>query len=519
MSAKASARAHRTLVPVAAIAAVIVAVSTVPAAELAGRVVDARTGEPIPDANIRITQTGHAAATEVNGEFDFANLPDGSIELVITHIAYRPWRRTAPAESMPPEMRLQPIIHEEQGIVVTTNRALRGESPVAFENITTEEIRRSYYAQDVPMLLTQAPGVYASSDNGNGIGYSYLSIRGFSQRRVSVLINGVPLNDPESHEVYWIDLPDLPENTQDIQIQRGVGTTLYGSNSIGGTVNLLTSQLSPIRTIMVNSGLGSYDTRKFSVALNSGLIDGRHAMYGRFSRIVSDGYREGAWTDLWSYFLSAARYDEKWTNRVNIFGGPEKTHLSYKGIPRRFIDGDTSFVWNVDGIELSPVGDVEEDRRFNPLQWEEETDNFNQPQYQLLTEYRPNDNWTFENTLYYIKGSGFYDQYRTNKSFDEYHLTPLDVDGEEINEAEVLVRRRQVDNDFYGIVPRASCRHRKGVLSFGAEFRHLKADHWAEIRSVRPAPLDFIPGQRYYSYDGRKTVLHSGSAILQLRRP
>ncbi len=291
-----------------------------------------------------------------------------------------------------------------------------------------------------------------------------------------------------------------------------MGTTLYGANSIGGTVNVLTHYLAPVRAVSFNSGFGSYGTRKFTVGLSSGLIDDRHSVYGRFSRIVSDGYRDNGWTDLWSYFLSAARYDEKWINRLNIFGGPEQTHLAYKGIPRWFINGDTTYydtTTNYKGTLPRPSGDPDRDRRYNPFEWDGETDNFNQPHYQWLTEYRPDSLWRIENTAYYIKGKGFYDQLRTGADFGQYYLNPFSYPGseEEINEADQLWRRRWVENNFWGLIPRATRKHNRGEFTAGVEFNRLMADHWAEVQAVRPAPPDFTPGQRYYDYEGRKTVV------------
>ncbi len=482
---------------------------------ISGRIVDAETGRPVAAATVRVPGAGYTTLADEEGRFALANLPPGSFELTVTHVAYHPFRKTVDGIDDLGVIRLAPLVIEGQEIVVTGTRARRGESPAAFDNLSREEIRRSHYAQDVPMLLTESPGVYAYSDNGNGIGYSYLSIRGFPQRRISVLVNGVPLNDPESHEVYWIDLPDLPENTQDIQVQRGVGTTLYGANSIGGTVNVLTHYLSPSRELTVHSGFGSHDTRKFTVGFSSGLIEDKHAVYGRFSRIVSDGYRDNAWTDLWSYFLSAARYDEKWTNRLNLFGGPEQTHLAYKGLPRWYLNGDTTYYDSHTEVQDDfprPTGDPDVDRRFNPFTWDGETDNFNQPHYQWISEYRPDSLWRLENTLYYIKGEGYYDQLRAGADFGQYQLQPFpqpapDGDTTIIDEADQLWRRRWVENDFWGFIPRVTRKHTRGELTAGVEFNRLTADHWAEVQSVRPAPPDFIPGQRYYDYDGRKTVL------------
>ncbi|MEW5701173.1 MAG: TonB-dependent receptor [Candidatus Zixiibacteriota bacterium] len=469
------------------------------ATDLNGKVVDAQTGRSVAAATVSIAGTSRATAAADDGAFTFEGVPEGPVELVVRHVAYHPWRQRLTPSEVPEIVRLQPLILEGQGIVVTGTRAVRGQSPVAFENVTRREIDRAHYAQDLPVLLSESPGVYTSSDNGNGIGYSYLSIRGFPQRRVSVLVNGVPLNDPESHEVYWIDLPDLAENLEDAQIQRGVGTTLYGSNSIGGTVNLLTSYLAPNRRTSVSSGVGAYGTRRFSVAFNSGLIDARHSVYGRFSRIVSDGYRDHSWTDVWSYFFSAARFDEKWTNRLNIFGGPEQTHLAYKGIPRRFIDGDTTFTFN----GRRPTGEPDVDRRYNPFEWSGETDNFNQPQYQLLTEFRPDSMWRLENTSYYIKGRGFYDQLRSDEKYAKYHLISPDAFR---SRADQLWRRRWVDNDFWGLIPKITRRHTNGEIAVGGEFNRLTARHWGEAQSVIPAPADFVPGQRYHDYEGAKTV-------------
>jgi len=479
--------------------------AAIEAATLSGRIVDARTGEPVPAATVRLAQTRIGVAARDDGNFDLPDIPEGRIELIVHHVGYRPWRRTVMPSGEPEIIRLEPVILPGQDIVVTSTRATRGESPVAFENMSQQEIKKAYYAQDMAQLLTETPGVYAYSENGNNIGNSALSIRGFPQRRVSVLINGVPLNDPESHEVYWIDLPDLSESLEDVQIQRGVGTTLYGANSMGGTINLLTNYLSPAHQITINSGFGSYNTRKFSVALNSGLIDDRYSMYGRFSRIVSDGYRMNSWTDLWSYFFAAARYDAKWTNRLNIFGGPERTHLSYYGVPRWYQWGDTTYfdatTSTRDFSTRRPTGDPEVDRRFNKLEWPQETDNFNQPQYQLITEFHPDSNWLFENTSFYIKGRGYYDQLRFQQKYKKYHLFGS-------GKASELARRRWVDNDFLGFVPKLTRKHRGGALTVGGEIQRLYADHWAEVLAVIPAPdSDFTPGQRYYDYQGRKTVV------------
>ena len=124
------------------------------------------------------------------------------------------------------------------------------------------------------------PGAYAYSDAGNGIGYSYLSIRGFPQRRISVLVNGVPLNDPESHEVYWIDHPDLLASTAEVQVQRGVGSALYGAAALGGSVNLETVAVRRRRSSRARLGAGTFGTAALHARGGSGLLDGGWTLYG-----------------------------------------------------------------------------------------------------------------------------------------------------------------------------------------------------------------------------------------------
>ncbi|TMQ49157.1 MAG: Plug domain-containing protein, partial [Candidatus Eisenbacteria bacterium] len=191
-------------------------------------------------------------------------------------------------------------------VVVSTTRA--GErSPVARSTLTRAEIQRVNWGQDTPMALATLPGAYAYSDAGNGIGYSYLSLRGFPQRRISVLINGVPLNDPESHEVYWIDHPDLLSSTADAQVQRGVGAALYGAASVGGAVSLETPSFGEQRSVRASLAYGDYRTRRFMVEMDSGRLPDGWNYYGRYSRIETDGYRDQSWSRLWSYDLGVRR--------------------------------------------------------------------------------------------------------------------------------------------------------------------------------------------------------------------
>ncbi|HHM24243.1 MAG TPA: TonB-dependent receptor, partial [Bacteroidetes bacterium] len=300
-----------------------------------GTVTDSQTGQPLVGANIFLEGTTIGTTSDANGHYVLTGVPAGRYTLTVSYLGYRLEKRTVvvSAPTLTVNFALTPVVLPGQEVIVTATRAKFRETPVPFTNISRGELQQRYWAQDIPMLIATAPSVYAYSDAGNGIGYSYLKIRGFDQRRVNVMLNGIPLNDPEDHNVYWVDMPDFAASVQDIQIQRGAGTSIYGSSSFGGSVNIVTSELTSERGLKIVSGAGSYDTRKFTAQFNSGLVNNTYALTARYSRVLSDGYRERSNVDLWSYFLSAARYTANTTTQINIYGGQEITHAAWDGSP------------------------------------------------------------------------------------------------------------------------------------------------------------------------------------------
>jgi iron complex outermembrane receptor protein len=485
------------------------------AERIAGRVLDAATGAPLAAATVHLDTPPMTQITDSAGNFVFAPVPAGPHRIRATFVGYTPNETEIDAAAEPSAvvLRLAPTVLPGEEVIITTTRASAQTDAIPHSNLTRDEIEHDYTAQDVPMLLASEPGVYAYSDAGNGVGYSYLQIRGFDQRKVSVLVNGVPHNDPESHQVYWVDMPDLLESATDIQVQRGVGASLYGASAAGGVVSLEVDPFAAEPGVRFNSGFGSYGTRRWSLSGQSGVGGDRYAVYGRYSRVVSDGYREQSWVDMWSYFIGLARYDRNLVNRFHAYGGEENLHLAYYGI---------------DAATLAT------DRRFNPLTYNDETDNFKQPHYELLTDWHINDRLTFHNTLFYIKGDGYYLQSDSYSTFDDLELAPIltkdstqyepwryetvvtdtafTYDSQDARWHQVVnttfrrdtllsgdtvfvvgqypdaVLQRWVQNDFYGIVPRFELTHTKGRLEFGGSFDLHRGVHFGQLRSVSPAP-------------------------------
>ncbi len=500
--------------------------SSITAADLRGLIIDSESGQPVPGALVKLIGEDNSAVSDLDGIFRLADIPDKAVEIVITHLSYAVSKETLPALSKGiHQIRLNPVLLQGQDVIVTATRAEKGETPAAFTNISREQIERDYWAQDTPMLLSSATNIFAYSDAGNGLGYSYLKLRGFNQNRVSVMVNGIPLNGAESHEVYWVDLPDFANNVQDIQIQRGVGTSLYGQSALGGTVNLITNDFSAMPALKVETGYGSYNTSKLSISGNSGLIKDSYVFYGRFSKIKSDGYRDNSWLDTYSYFFGIARYDKNMTWKFNTYGGPEKLHLAYKGIAQD---------------QLST------NRKYNELEYEDEIDNFNQPHYEFFHDWQLNDNMTISNTLYYFHGEGYYNQFREDEDLAEYDLgafydfdtwnmytysdstfpvefyASLDSAGNPVADSNGyyalsqtsvdLVRKPWVKEHDWGWIPRMIIEHDKGKLTIGGEMRIHGGHHWSEVIWADVYPNGYEPNHHIHDYMAKSNTFTIYSA-------
>ena len=410
-------------------------------------------------------------------------------------------------------------------VVVSTTRT--GEhAPFARTVVGREALRSLNYGQDTPMALATLPGAYAYSDAGNGLGYSYLSLRGFPQRRISVLINGVPLNDPESHEVYWIDHPDLLASTSEVEMQRGVGSALYGAASLGGSVNLETAPMQETPAASAIGAWGSFDTRRLMLEMNSGRLAGGWNLYGRYSRIETSGYRELSGSRLWSYALSARRTLEHQSFRLNLYGGPEETHLAYLAIPAEYMDGLVT-------------GDRDRDRRFNPLTYQGERDHFFEPHYELIHGWSPRAGLTFSQTLFYFDGRGYYDEQRLAQNLADYRLAPWKITDSTLAPRDYyeqdatgaltqdgsgrftltrtdVVRRRQIVDRHYGWVPRVRIDYADGSFTLGGEVRAHDGHHVGEVLSGGTLPPGTAPDREYYDYHPR--TLAAGVFVRAERR-
>jgi iron complex outermembrane recepter protein len=476
------------------LAVMLIAAATAVAQQFKGQVTDSH-GNPLSGVNITIDGVATGVITDAEGRFEVPSDQTASGHLTLTHVGYQPVMITGrPGDSL--RIVMTSTVYPVQGITVTADRAAVGKTPVAFSDFTSSDIKRDYQIGEFPLLLETTPNVYAYADAGGGLGYSYLKIRGFDDKRVSVYVNGVPLNDPEDQATYFVDIPDFAAGVKDIQVQRGIGRSLYGDASFGGTVNIVSAGLDQPRSIALTSGYGEFwhngarigDMQKQSLEYRSGLIDGRWNLSGRYSRQLSDGYRRESWYDGWSYFLSIARLDPKVTTTMNLYGGPMKMHLAYYGISRQL---------------------EQEDRRSNPLSYENETDNFNQPHYELHNDIKLASNMTLHSTLYHIHGNGYYEQFKADRSFSDYNIPPeyvLDEHGDTvaITVSGDLVRQQWVNKNQWGWSPSLEVIRKQGTIQFGGSFYYFNSDHWGQVVWAEGISSKIDPRHRYYEYFGRK---------------
>lgn len=413
-------------------------------------------------------------------------------------------------------------IYETQTIEVDATRGIEGTTPITLENIDRTEIENYYWMEDLPMFLNGKTSINAYSESGASIGYSYFTIRGFDQRRISILIDGIPQNDPEDHQVYWVDISDLTASVQDIQIQRGIGTALYGSSSIGGVVNIQTINPFTNRFMKATGGYGDYNSHRYSMEFSSGMINNEYGFYGKFAKTKTDGYRDLSWSDHWSYFLIAGKmFGKSSVLKFTTYGGPIKNHLAYLGVTRDYLDGKIS-------------GDPRVDRRVNFLDFPNETDNYNQPHYELVFNTQPSKDLYISNTLSYIRGDGYFvtnfptyygldfDYFRLPSFFttdsttynpDCYRRNPdgsLYFEpgrGYEIVRSN-LVTNLYVNNDTYGWFPKIKWTHNKGKadLVFGGEVRYHRSEHYGEVTFGDALPPGTPDNYRYYFYNGVKNT-------------
>ena len=376
-------------------------------------------------------------------------------------------------------------------VVVAASRA-NDKIPVTYSMLKKEQIEMVNLGQDIPVLLNYLPSVVATTFDGTGIGPTDLRIRGADNSRINVTINGIPYNDADSQTSFFVNLQDFASSVENIQVQRGVGTSTNGAGAFGASINVLTDNYSEDAFGQISNSFGSFSSRKHTVRFGTGLLDDHFAFSGRLSRIKSDGYIDRAFSDLSSYFLDGIYKDDNTLIKAVVFGGEEITGLSFFGLNEAGLQEDRKF--NNDGLFLDDEGNVQF--------YDRQTDNYKQDHYQLHISQSLNDNWTGNISFHYTYGRGFFEQYIEsdpsffNPDLSFYGLQPFES-GEEVIDRSDLVTRRHLNSNFYGTV--FSVLYNKGPwnATFGGAYNYYDGEQFGEVTVAEFAQLPEIPFRFY----------------------
>ena len=407
--------------------------------KLGGTISDKQDGKTLSGANLILEKTGKNAVSDRSGHFSISGIKAGPCTLRISFIGYATLRLELKLNndtSLSIQMVPAAILEEE--VNVTATRA-QDKYPVAHTNISAKQIQAVNLGKDMPYLIQNTPSVVVSSDAGTGIGYTGINIRGSDLTRINVTINGIPQNDPESQGVWFVDLPDIASSSDNIQIQRGVGTSTNGAGAFGASINIQTTKLNPDPYGELDVSAGSFNTIKSTLRFGTGLLANHLSVDGRFSVIHSDGYIERAFSNLGSWYLSGGYYGSKTTFRLILFSGKEKTYQAWGGVPKDSLETNRRF--NPMGLYYNQNG--------QPQYYDNETDNYVQTHFQAIFSQKLMKDWDLNLALHYTKGQGYYESYEQNAAFSAYGLPDIILHNDTISSTN-LVNRKMLDNDYYG---------------------------------------------------------------------
>jgi iron complex outermembrane receptor protein len=475
---------------------------------ITGVVTDAN-GNPLIGAGIQVEGTLAGTVSTTSGNYELKLSKTGVINVSATYLGYEKQSQQIQLTANTTlnfTLNLKSTMTDE--VLVKSTRA-SDNAPGTFTNLTKTEIEAQNLGQDLPYMLALSPSLVTNSDAGTGVGYTNFRIRGTDANRINVTVNGIPLNDAESHGVFWVNMPDFSSSIENIQVQRGVGTSTNGAAAFGATINMQTNTLQEKAYAEVSSSAGSFNTFKNTVKVGSGLLNKHFAFDARLSKITSDGFVDRAFSDLKSFYFSGGYYAENTLVKVNIFSGKESTYQSWWGVPKVRLENDLDGMQRYEDHWLYSHEETQhminsDSRTYNYYTYDNETDNYQQDHYQLFFSQKLNEHLNFNAALHYTYGRGYYEQYRVGDDFADYGMEPIIRANNDTIFSTNLIRQKWLDNDFYGTVASLNYKTQKVDASLGGgantyDGRHYGPIIWAQY--MGDYPKDF----EWYRNTGVKT--------------
>lgn len=452
---------------------------------ISGKITDIN-GVTLTGANVSVENYGLGNITDKNGTFRLQLTKPGNYTIRFSFIGYEPLIREFKIDrdtTVTISLKTASFITED--VFVSATRANEN-TPLAYSTVSKESIKKVNIAQDIPYILNYTPSLVVSSDAGTGVGYTNINIRGTDVGRINVTIDGVPVNDAESHGVWWVDLPDMASSADNIQVQRGVGTSTNGAGAFGATINFQTAPGSKEAYGELNSSYGSFNTSKNTISFGTGLLGNKFAIDGRLSKIYSDGYIDRAYSDLKSFYVSGTLFGKSSILKLIIFSGIEHTYQAWSGVPK-------------DSLATH--------RTYNPYSYSNETDNYWQDNYQLHYSNALSSSLSFDAALHYTYGRGYYENLYADEKFSKFNLPDAVINNDTLSKTD-FVAQKWLRNHFYGMIYSLSLKKEKFSAVAGGSWNQYLGDHFGDVTWARIVNFD---GQvyRWYSGTGNKKDLNT----------
>jgi len=442
-------------------------------------------GEPLAGASVVIEDSYLGQSADLQGRFEFENLRAGNYSLKISFIGFE--EKTIQVNLTRDDsvsIILERSVFLTDEILVSATRA-KDKTPFAYANISGSEIENRNMGQDIPYLLSLTPSFVATSDAGAGVGYTNFRIRGTDLNRINVTVNGIPLNDAESHGTWFVDQPDLASSLENVQVQRGVGTSSNGAAAFGATINLQTNTLKKDPYAGYKTAAGSFNTFKNTLSAGTGLINDKFTFDARLSKVSSDGYVDRSYSDLKSFFVSVGYFSENTILKANIFSGVEETYQAWWGVPSVRLNNDYEGMKRYEEHWLYTPQQTQEminsdSRTYNYYTYKNQVDHYQQDHYRLHFSHRLNSGLNISAALHYTYGRGYYENFREDEDFADYRMPYPEIEGVLIESTD-LVNRKWLDNDFYGAIFSLNYIKGKSNVTFGGGWNTYDGRHFGKV--------------------------------------
>ncbi len=442
-------------------------------------------GKSLAGASVVLKGSYYGVSTFSDGSFEMKNLKSDDYTLMVSFIGFETKEMNLKLDSDKEiEIDLLPNTVMTEEILISATRA-KAKTPMAYTNVTSEEIDRRNMGQDIPFLLQLTPSFVVTSDAGAGVGYTNFRIRGTDLNRINVSVNGIPLNDAESHGTWFVDQPDLASSIENVQVQRGVGTSTNGAAAFGASINLQTNSLRKDVYGEFSSAAGTFNTFKNTLSAGTGLIDDKFTLDVRLSKITSNGFIDRASSDLKSFFVSGGYYSNNSIIKVNIFSGFEETYQAWNGVPSVRLNNDLEGMKRYGDHSLYSAEETQhminsDSRTYNLYTYENQVDHYQQDHYQVHFTHKFSPYVNFNTSLHYTYGRGYYESFKDGEDFKDYGLQNIDL-GTELIESTDLVNRKWLDNDFYGLTFSLNYNYLQSDFTLGGGYNVYDGNHFGNI--------------------------------------